>query len=279
VSCHQQSRPALALAAARDRGFRVDEAMTRRRVEQTLAILRKREKLLNGMGTNNSLGVSYLLVGPAADEQPPSGKTEAMVHLLAGRQAKDGRWPTWLSRRAPLEYSAVTATALAMRALKAYAPPGRAGEMTDRIRWAAAWLASVAPQTTEERSFQLLGLAWAEGDPAAIRRGADALLAEQRPDGGWAQFPARASDAYATGQALLALHRAGGLRADAPAYRRGVDFLLGSQYKDGSWLVETRSYPHRRLPHFETGFPHGDSQFISCAGTAWATWALAMTAQ
>ena len=57
-----------------------------------------------------------------------------------------------------------------------------------------------------------------------------------------------------------------------------VDFLLGSQYEDGSWLVETRSHPHRRLPYFETGFPHGDSQFISCAGTAWATWALALAA-
>ena len=157
--------------------------------------------------------------------------------------------------------------------------PGRAGEMAERIRRAAAWLASVAPRTMEDRSFQLLGLAWAEGDPAAIGKGAAALLAEQRPDGGWAQVPARASDAYATGQALVALHQAGGLAVDDLAYRRGVDFLLGSQYEDGSWLVETRSHPRRRLPYFETGFPHGDSQFISCAGTAWATWALALTAQ
>jgi ankyrin repeat protein len=279
ISCHHQSLPALTLAAVHERGFRLDEATTRLRVEQTLASMPKRAEILDGVsGTfvNPSVEVSYLLVGLAADGQPPSAATEALVHQLAGWQARDGRWPS-LFRRAPLEHSDVTATALAMRALKAYAPPGRAGEMDDRIRRARAWLAAVAPRTTEERSFQLLGLAWAEGDPAAIGKGAAALLAEQRPDGGWAQVPARASDAYATGQALVALHQAGGLAVDDLAYRRGVDFLLGSQYEDGSWLVETRSHPRRRLPYFETGFPHGDSQFISCAGTAWATWALALT--
>jgi hypothetical protein len=30
-------------------------------------------------------------------------------------------------------------------------------------------------------------------------------------------------------------------------------------------------------PHLETGFPHGKDQFISVAGTAWATAALART--
>ena len=53
-------------------------------------------------------------------------------------------------------------------------------------------LAAVAPRTTEEQSFQLRGLAWAEGDSAAIRRATAALLAEQRPEGGWAPDPARA---------------------------------------------------------------------------------------
>jgi hypothetical protein len=27
-------------------------------------------------------------------------------------------------------------------------------------------------------------------------------------------------------------------------------------------------------PYFESGFPHGRSQFISCAATCWATMAL-----
>jgi hypothetical protein len=42
-----------------------------------------------------------------------------------------------------------------------------------------------------------------------LRTLAGALLSEQRPDGGWAQLPALSSDAYATGQALVALHSAG----------------------------------------------------------------------
>ena len=49
--------------------------------------------------------------------------------------------------------------------------------------------------------------------------------------------------------------------------------MLSTQHADGSWLVSTR----RRgpgLPYFETGFPHGEDQFISYAGTCWATLAL-----
>src|SRR5262249_3208518 len=57
--------------------------------------------------------------------------------------------------------------------------------------------------------------------------------------------------------------------------QRGVEFLLKSQLPDGSWHQQTR----RRgpgLPYFETGFPHGEDQFISYAGTAWATITLAI---
>jgi hypothetical protein len=45
---------------------------------------------------------------------------------------------------------------------------------------------------------------------------------------------------------------------------------------DGSWFVRSRSLPVQ--PYFETGFPHGRSQFISCAATSWATAALGLTA-
>ena len=69
--------------------------------------------------------------------------------------------------------------------------------------------------TTDERAFQLLGLVWAGlvRGTSASGQGSRALLAEQRPDGGWAQLPTLTSDAYATGQALVALLEAGALRA------------------------------------------------------------------
>ena len=80
-------------------------------------------------------------------------------------------------------------------------------------------------------------------------------------------------DEAATGQALVALTESGGLTIVSPVYQRGVQFLLNSQLEDGSWYVRTRTTPVQ--PYFDSDFPHGRDQFISAAGTNWATMALA----
>lgn len=127
-----------------------------------------------------------------------------------------------------------------------------------------------------DRAFQLLGLAWAgvKTDREMITKAARALIAEQQPDGGWSQLPALASDAYATGQALVALRHSGAIAMTDPVYRRGISFLLKTQLADGSWYIRRRAVPLQ--PYFEGGFPHGPDQWISVAGTNWATMALAL---
>ena len=117
----------------------------------------------------------------------------------------------------------------------------------------------------------MLGLLWGHASPADVARERSALLTLQRPDGGWGQLPSMATDAYATGQALWALGEAG-LSADDPGYHRGTDYLLKTQLEDGTWFVRTRAFGFQ--PYFETGFPHGRSQFISTVATAWASVAL-----
>ncbi len=92
------------------------------------------------------------------------------------------------------------------------------------------------------------------------------------PDGGWAQSASLTSDAYATGQALVALKEAGVVTASDAAYKRGAQFLMNSQFEDGSWYVRSRSIPFQ--PYFDAGFPYGADQFISDAATNWATMAL-----
>ena len=104
---------------------------------------------------------------------------------------------------------------------------------------------------------------------------AKALAAAQLADGGWKQLDGMGSDAYASGQALYALHTAGKMPTSNAVYQKGVQYLLRSQNPDGSWHVKTRSIWVQ--PYFESGFPHGQDQFISSAGTAWATMALSMT--
>jgi squalene cyclase len=99
------------------------------------------------------------------------------------------------------------------------------------------------------------------------------LVAGQRSDGGWSQEPSMESDAYATGEALVALGESGAIREDDPAVGQGVAFLLRTQLDDGSWFVKSRAVPIQA--YFESGFPHGPDQWISAAATAWAVTALA----
>jgi N-acyl-D-amino-acid deacylase len=99
------------------------------------------------------------------------------------------------------------------------------------------------------------------------------LLAEQRPDGGWAQLATLETDAYATGQALVALQTAGHA-VTSSEYQRGVAFLMRTQFPDGSWLVRSRTFAVQ--PPRDSGFPHGKHQWISAAGTSWATMALSL---
>jgi hypothetical protein len=110
-----------------------------------------------------------------------------------------------------------------------------------------------------------------------LRKRGQELLAEQRPDGGWGQLPSLSSDAYATGQALVALREAGALRVTDAPYTRGVQFLMTTQLADGSLYVKTRAIAFQ--PYFESDFPHGADQWISMAATNWAAMALAPAAR
>jgi hypothetical protein len=162
--------------------------------------------------------------------------------------------------------------ALAIRAMKVYGAPGRAAEWNERINRAAQWLRNAKPVTAEDRNMQLLGLIYAGADSATTSRLAQAILAEQRADGGWGQRESMACDAYATGQSLYAL-QAAGIKTSDPAYQKGVKFLLATQREDGSWFVASRSPKFQ--PYFESTFPHGHDQWISSAATGWAAAALA----
>jgi ankyrin repeat protein len=195
------------------------------------------------------------------------------AHGVAGRQHPSGAWLS-SSHRPPIEDSPVTLTALCLRVLELCPmPAGRMRDVEQRRERAHRWLAAVPPLSIEERAFQLLGLSWSGSSEEELAPFRDALLDLQHDDGGWAQIASRSSDAYATGLALVALHEAAAFAPTSETYRKGVAFLLKQQQPDGSWHVETR----RRLPglpHFETGFPHGEDQFLSYAASGWATMAL-----
>jgi hypothetical protein len=171
----------------------------------------------------------------------------------------------------------IQTAALAIYAMKNYAPEAEKLSCDKAIARAVAWLEKATPERNQDHAFRLLGLAWGGGSAAAIREAAKALAALQRGDGGWSQLPAMATDAYATGEALYALGAAGRMVVSDPVYRKGLDYLLSTQAGDGSWHVQSRSIWVQ--PYFESGFPYGRDQFISTAGTTWATLALTLAAE
>ncbi len=273
-SCHHHALGSMAIELAKERGFAVDDALLSAQVDR-MRFRTRETALLDDAGINVQVSVSYLLIGTGAARVPANIVTDARFHVIAGKQQPDGHWFSE-SHRPPLEDSEFTATAVSVRALQLYPPPARASEAARRVARAKEWLIRARPQTTEERAMQLFGLAWSGAPARPIAVAAAALVAEQRPDGSWAQIPSRSGDAYATGQALVALNQAAGMSSADAVYKRGVRFLLDTQRDDGTWHVHTRR-KFGGLPYFETGFPHGPDQFISYASSAWAVMALVLS--
>ncbi len=276
VGCHHHMLTGMLIGIAHDRGFHVDEKAAAEQIKMTVARrLSDREPTLVARNKGGYPMIdSLFLASLAAQKYPADALMDADVHSLMAAQREDGSWQG-VDRRPPLQYSPVSDTAYAVRAIQQYALPGRRKETEQRVDRARAWLLAVEPSQTEERVMQLLGLAWTNADKSVIRKRGAQLLAQQQPDGGWSQRAGFPTDAYATGQTLYALHEASVVSVSSVAYQRGVKFLLDTQFEDGSWHVISRAVKFQ--PYFESGFPHHHDQWISSAGTAWAAMALALT--
>jgi ankyrin repeat protein len=270
-SCHNQSLPAAAVALARDRGI----PGPRNIVELPNEMVEKGSERTMNMAVVGVNSIGYEMFALAASHKPADEYTDSIVHYLKSMQTPQGNWLT-TGNRPPLTSDDFLTTAMAIQTLQVYSPATEKADTEKRMARAAAWLEAAKPVTTQERAFHLLGLTWAKGSPAAIKRAAHELAQTQRADGGWSQLPTMGSDAYAAGEALYALSVAR-MQSDNPVYQKGVKYLLRSQAQDGSWHVVTRSLPVQ--PYFESGFPYGHDQWISAAGTSWAAMALSMAVE
>jgi hypothetical protein len=275
VSCHNNMLPAIAATLARSQGHKIDEQAMEREHKTLLSLLKPARELLIENGDNiPDLQITgpYALMTLAAQDHRPDGLTDALVHNLANKQNVDGSWTIW-APRPPIEYGDIQATTLSLRALELYQIEGRRSEFEARVRKAGAWLAKAKAESAADESLKLLGLFWSKADPERIAQSVRQVLNHQRADGSWAQLPGLDGDAYATGQSLYALAVAQVPDTNS-AWKRGIEYLLKTQQADGTWRVKSRSFPFQ--PYFESGFPYGSDQWISMAGSSWATIALTL---
>ncbi len=275
TSCHHQSLPQMVTGLARERGFAVNEQISKQQVGAVAGMMKMIAEMVETKPESipdPPITVGYALLGLHAEGYAADETTAAMARLIAAQQLPDGGF-RGMAARPPMEASEFTATALGMRAMQLYGTP----ENEAAVERARQWLLKSKPVTNEDRAMQLMGLAWAKADSKELQKAARALMAEQRPDGGWGQLATLETDAYATGQALVALHEAGAISTSDEVYQRGVGYLLRTQLGDGSWLVRSRAFPFQ--PYKESGFPHGKDQWISAAGTSWAAMALSLTVE
>ena len=269
ISCHAQNLTGVAVNVARANGARVDDKFDSDMARSTFLFHSGSEQmflqLVDPPGALHTMEYSVLHLG--ASRIPASRALDAIVLYIAAGQREAGNWPYAAGGvpRPPIEDGDFFSTVMGIRCLQLYDIPGRKTEFRDRIRRAGVWLKNAQPRSTEDRVMQLLGLRWA-GSPAQPR--VKELVSLQRDDGGWAQTPWLQSDAYATGQVLYALHEQGMPSSD-PTFSRAVAYLRSTQRDDGSWHVSSRAPKFQ--PYFQSGFPYDDDQWISMAGTAWAT--------
>ena len=277
VSCHNNSLPAMTVALARKKGFAVNEEQARKELGFAVAT---DKPYFEPMRLGSTIGgaattIGYTLMGMAAAGYAADAETDSHVHYLLINQMPDGSWRL-TSYRPPAEYSPITTTAVVLRSLRLYPVPGLREEFRKRYGRARKWLLAAKSASSEERSMQLLGLADAGASVAERAPFVKALANSQNSDGSWSLLPGYPGEAYATGEALYALHLAGEVSTQDPVYAKGVQWLLRNQLSDGSWFMPTRAVPVQ--PHtFESGFPHGWHQFASDSASSWAAMALLFT--
>jgi ankyrin repeat protein len=278
TSCHHQLLPEMPITMARERGIPFDETIARDTTATAFSYLKDFDWSVQGYDYIDVLFDGWSLTTAHIVGVSPSLSTTVGAQFIASRQLPNGSWPT-MDGRPPQAHSLFTTTAVCARAIRIYLPAQLKGEQEARLARAREWLLKSQPRTTEDKAFQLFGLRWTDATEDERQKAARRLLAEQREDGGWSQLPSMTSDAYATGEVLVALREGAGLATSDPAYQRGLLFLLKTQEPDGSWRVGSRLHPPAPVspPYFDSEFPYQHDQFVSIMGTSWAVTAMLHT--
>jgi hypothetical protein len=275
ASCHHAPMMIWAVNEAKARGYTIDQAALDEVTKWTLDDPLRSKVLFPplkpdvkpGPGDLNSLPNAYGLLAAAAVPAESLGQParDALARLktsIREKQQTDGSWRHG-GGRPPLFESQQVATLMTVVALSSPEPAGEPSDSEMR-RKAAEWLSENAPgESLQAQVLRLWVAVRDEAEPASRAKSFEAILRQQRADGGWSQTPEMPSDAFATGQTLYVLSLAG-LKPDSPEAARARAFLVSTQTDDGDWPMTSR-------PEKKGDAPAKDLRPITAAATAWAT--------
>jgi squalene-hopene/tetraprenyl-beta-curcumene cyclase len=244
VTCHQVPFMVWSLNAAAARGIKLDE---QKRADcsawaidwKNMATKEDLEKGQEHTLARHNDPVAQLLLAYLANGREDAEKWPAMfAERLAEGQQEDGSWKAGgqlPGQKRPERETQEVSTMWSLAALQSYGSVDKS--LRGRFAKAREWLKDKAEgQSTEWWAARLL-LERGSGNSAEADRCRQALLEQQRGDGGWGWLTVDESDAFGTGVAIYALARDGVTAVD-PAIARGRRFLVDSQRADGSWPVK-----------------------------------------
>jgi hypothetical protein len=282
AACHHAGMPLWALSEAKRHGYAIDEKFMAETIE---SLLGSKDKLMasrifpnpadppdprpQGRGLN--MGLPFLAVAAQSLPSLEEGQKQSLKLIaeeIVGKQQPDGSWEFFATlRRPPINESQSTDAAWIIMALAGETGPDSPEPQRAALSKAIAWLdAAETPGDLHQDKVLKVVMGSRSSKPReAMQATIDDLLALQRADGGWSQtVPDWKSDAFATGQTLYALSRAG-YTAERPEIKRGIDFLVATQAEDGSWPMNSRSSPDGSPGSAKLLTP------ITCAAASWAT--------
>ncbi len=266
----------------------------------------KNESMLRGEGVGGkSLTAAYGLWSLDIAGWPAEETTHAMVEYLLQNQSQEGTWG-FQSFRPPAASSLAMSSAFTIYGILAYgdlhqdrqrisqalqranrwfreSPVGATHEDRVGLAWGCFLLESSRrlwrdESVTTDGSIQLAIDDGMKGEDV-IKSRLMQVMERQNEDGGWSQEDGMASDAYATGQAIVlwkTIHsRFKSSEIDhweEIGLSKALRFLIDQQCEDGSWHVVSRSKPVQ--VYFDNGDPHGKDQFLSMMATSWSVAAL-----
>lgn len=200
----------------------------------------------------------------ATNDEAIFSARQTLIQQIVAKQDADGSWGKPLDERVPLGGPAEDIALLSQLALLQSGDDSSA--ITSCLDKAATWLAAKQDKTSRQgRNFRLLIHVCEKKSSESLNPIMASIRGEQNTDGGWSQTPEMGSDAYATGQTLYVLARAG-VKPEASEMKRGVENLTRTQREDGSWPMISRVNAKNLTP-------------ITAAGTAWAVLGLLRASQ